>query len=150
MVLRCSSHPHAPLYPPQCVIEAQICAHIRSFKCVFPSLPLSHRPFSVFVSLAPCHAALHRPRVIQHCRAPVFFSIASPPCSSALHRPRVLQHCVAPMFFSTALPRAAVTNAFALRYATCVTGLLPDVGHNQCAQQFSELKKCVQSSLRKR
>jgi hypothetical protein len=67
MVLRCSSHPHAPLYPPQCVIEAQICAHIRSFKCVFPSLPLSHRPLSVFVSLAPCHAALHRPRVIQHC-----------------------------------------------------------------------------------
>ena len=36
------------------------------------------------------------------------------------------------------------------RYAACVVAMLPDVGHNQCAQQFEELQKCVRQNLLKR
>jgi hypothetical protein len=36
------------------------------------------------------------------------------------------------------------------RYAACVAAMLPDVRHNQCAEQFLQLQHCVRLSLRKR
>ncbi len=36
------------------------------------------------------------------------------------------------------------------RYAACVAAMLPDVRHNQCAEQFLQLQRCVRNTLRKR